>query len=130
MVKLFKKSTKYISADHARALFLSGQMETLQVGQWIRCHKGGPCSRILRHDKERGNIQIHPNRGVGTVAQRFLRAHGLKKAGVLDIVEPQSVALAVEKCTEANLNKMRATVSIMIRRIEELEKRGEALKTA
>ena len=118
--KTFTKRHKFISSELAQVMFLAGQIKLLQVGQWIK-GEDGKLSRILREDKEKWMIRLHPDAGVGTVCQRFLRAHKLKKSKVMDVVEPQSVALACEQMTEDDLRKLHATVSIMQNRINELE---------
>ena len=119
--KPFKRANRFIRSDVARALLMAGHKDLLQVGQWIK-NPDGKCSRIVRRDAEVGNVQLHPDHGEGTVCQRFLRAHALKVTGVMDLNEPQSVALACKHLGENDRGKLQATVAIMAHRLAELNR--------
>ena len=121
--KPFKRANRFIRSDVARALLMAGHKDLLQVGQWIK-NPDGTCSRVVRRDSIVGNVQLHPNHGEGTVCQRFLRAHALKNTGVMDVNEPQSVALAVRQLTENDRGKLQATVAIMKHRLDELNEKA------
>ncbi len=122
-MKNFKKGmsynrNKFINSDTAKVLMDSGFGSLLQVGQWIKWDNG-KCSRVVRKNLDGGPVQFHPNRGIGTVEQRFRRAHALAGNGWLSIHEPQATALAVSKCDD--LEKLRANASIVSARIAQIK---------
>lgn len=125
MAKLFKNKHKFVSAEEALRLVMSGQKGLLQVGQWVAnpedplTGEPNPHSRIVREEGA-NKIALHPGSGDGTVCQRFLRAHSLKKVSILDIREPQSVALACQQMGPDDIRKLKASLDIMRSRISEL----------
>ena len=109
---------KFIDSSTAKVLMESGFGSLLQVGQWIKWDNNKR-SRVVRKNLDGSHVQFHPDRGVGTVEQRFRRAHGLAQNGWLSINEPQATALAVSKCDD--LEKLRANASIVSARIAQIE---------
>ena len=121
-MKNFKKGmsynrNKFINSDTAKVLMDSGFGSLLQVGQWIKWDNG-KCSRVVRKNGTGGSVQLYPGHGIGTVEQRFRRAHALAGNGWLSIHEPQATALSVSKCDD--LEKLRANAAILNARIAEL----------
>ena len=115
-----KSFNRFIDPAVACVLMQRGLGHMLQVGQWVRWGNG-KCSRIVRKNESGSPVQLHPGHGIGTVEQRFRRAHAMALNGWLSIHEPQATALAVSKSTD--VDKMRANVSIMEARIAELQAR-------
>jgi len=112
------KFNRFINPKLACALMQRGLGHMLQIGQWVRWGNGD-CSRIVRKNATGSPVQLHPGHGIGTVEQRFRRAHAMADNGWLSINEPQATALAVSKSND--IDKMRANVSIMEARIAELQ---------
>lgn len=112
------KFNRFINPKLACALMQRGLGHMLQIGQWVRWDNN-KCSRIVRKNGEGSPVQLHPGHGIGTVEQRFRRAHAMAQNGWLSINEPQATALAVSKSND--IVKMRANVSIMEARIAELQ---------
>ena len=113
-----KKFNRFINPVVARVLIQRGLGHMLQVGQWVDWGNGS-CSRIVRKNESGSPVQLHPGHGIGTVEQRFRRAHAMAQNGWLSINEPQATALAVSRSND--IDKMRANVSIMEARIAELQ---------
>ena len=115
-----KNKNNFINSTLARFWMRRGLGHLLQVGQWVRWDNG-KCSRVVRKNESGSPVQLHPGHGIGTVEQRFRRAHAMAQNGWLSINEPQATALAVSKSTD--VAKIRANVSIMEARIAELQAR-------